>query len=222
MTQQLWETVVGENPSRFKSSRRPVENVSWDDGREFFGKLSRLVPRLAPRYPTEAEWEYACRAGTTTSTYAGELEIVGENNGPILDDIAWYGGNSGVDFDLEDGTDSSDWDEKQHDHRRAGTRTVREKAPNAWGLFDMLGNVDEWCEDYWSADLGRDAVIDPSGLMRAASVSPAGARGSRPLATCERRPATGGSPAPATTASAFASPEVLRSGGRGRSPQGNK
>ena len=67
----------------------------------------------------------------------------------MLDGIAWYSGNSGVGFELDNGEDSSGWPEKQYEHRRAGTRVVAQKAPNAWGLYDMLGNVYEWCADHW-------------------------------------------------------------------------
>jgi formylglycine-generating enzyme required for sulfatase activity len=120
------------------------------------------VPGLAPRLPTEAEWEYACRAGTETATYAGAIEILGENNAPILDAIAWYGGNSGVGFALENGVGSSGWSNKQHEHTQAGTRKVAAKEPNPWGLYDMLGNVYEWCED-WYGSYDAVEVTDPTG-----------------------------------------------------------
>ena len=160
-TQALWQVVMGDNPSEFKSPDRPVENVSWDDSQRFLERLGEQVPGLEPRLPSEAEWEYACRAGTTTSSYAGEVKILGENNAPVLDAIAWYGGNSGV--DLENGWDSSGWSEKQYDHDRAGTHPVARKQPNPWGLYDMLGNVWEWCADRWADDYTHAGSIDPPG-----------------------------------------------------------
>lgn len=161
-TQALWQAVTGENPSEFRSPRRPVEQVSWNDCQDFLRALNERVRGLEARLPTEAEWERACRAGTTTSTYAGELEILGGNNAPLLHDIAWYGGNSGLDFDLDNGWDSSSWLEKQFEHSKAGTREVRQKAPNGWGLYDMLGNVWEWCAD-WHGEYSGGPLIDPRG-----------------------------------------------------------
>lgn len=146
-TQALWQAVMGGNPSTLQSPERPVENVSWDDVQLFLAQLEGRVPGLGAVLPTEAQWEYACRAGTTTATYAGPMAILGENNAPVLDAIAWYGGNSGVDWDLSQGTDSTGWPEKQHPHTVAGTRIVKLKRPNVWGLHDMLGNVWEWCAD---------------------------------------------------------------------------
>lgn len=154
-TQELWEGVTGRNPSRLVSPRRPVERVSWDEiTEEFLPRLNERCPGLDATLPTEAQWEYACRAGTETATYAGPIEIVGERNAPMLEEIAWYGGNSGVGYELEDGHDSRDWEEKAHAHEKAGTRIVGEKRANPWGLFDMLGNVYEWCLD------GRRGYVD--------------------------------------------------------------
>ncbi len=159
-TQALWRAVMGDNPSYFKSPDRPVEQVNWEDVLKFLKRINGLVPGLDLVLPTEAEWEYACRAGTETAIYLGDLEILGERNAPALDPIAWYGGNSGVDFDLDNGWDSADWPNKQYPHTRAGTRPVGLKEPNVWGLYDMLGNVWEWCFDGMRT-YGSAAVIDP-------------------------------------------------------------
>ncbi|MCH9650962.1 MAG: formylglycine-generating enzyme family protein [Deltaproteobacteria bacterium] len=164
-TQALWQEITGKNPSHFQSDQRPVEQVSWEDAKGFLGGLKGRVKGLSPRLPTEAEWEYACRAETKRATYAGDLEILGQHNAPLLDPIAWYGGNSGVDFDLDNGADISGslWKEKQYpEATRAGTRIVGQKAPNPWGLYDMLGNVLEWCEDYYGP-YSKKAKTDPTG-----------------------------------------------------------
>jgi formylglycine-generating enzyme required for sulfatase activity len=150
-TQALWEAVMGNNPSEFKSPTRPVEDVSFEDVQGFLSRINSEVPGLDLVLPSEAQWEYACRAGTNTATDAGEIRILGECNAPVLDSVAWYGGNSGVGFELDSGDDSSGWPETQYAHERAGTRPVRMKAPNPWGLYDMLGNVWEWCTDHCHA-----------------------------------------------------------------------
>jgi formylglycine-generating enzyme required for sulfatase activity len=160
-TQALWEALMGENPSHFKSPDRPVESVTWQGCHEFARRLEGKL-ELSLSLPSEAQWEYACRAGTTTATYAGPLEIKGSNNAPILDAIAWYGGNSGIDFELSNGYDASSWPEKQVNFDKAGTHSVARKKANPWGLYDMLGNVWEWCGNLWSNDYmekSREAAV---------------------------------------------------------------
>ena len=130
VTQQLWHAVMGRNPSRHGhglQERRPVERVSWYDCLAFIEQLNGRVAGLAVRLPTEAEWERACRAGTTMATWVGDLsedELSGRGPASKLESIAWYAKNSGG---------------KSH--------SVGLKIPNPYGLCDMLGNVHEWCED---------------------------------------------------------------------------
>jgi formylglycine-generating enzyme required for sulfatase activity len=175
VTQGEWQAVMGGNPSGFAScgANCPVEQVSWDHAVGYANALSRRegLPECYAgttftgltctgyRLPTEAEWEYAARAGTMGATYGGNLTIRGERNGPALDPIAWYGGNSGVSYD--GAVDCSSWADKQFPSERCGTHPVGQKQPNAWGLYDMLGNVWEWTGDRPGEYSG--AVIDPPG-----------------------------------------------------------
>ena len=142
VTQGQWEKLMGNNPSHFEDEGEncPVENVSWDDTQEFIKKLNLDSARLPAgersrtyRLPTEAEWEYACRAGTTTAYCFGD-------DAGRLGEYAWYSGNS----------------EKR-------THSVGQLKPNVWGLHDMHGNVWEWCQDWWSGDYPSDTVTDPGG-----------------------------------------------------------
>ncbi len=140
VTQALWQAVMQTNPSRFKGDERPVETVSWDDARDFIARLNGLAPGLNARLPTEAEWENACRAGTTKATWMGDLDLTSDGvRAAVLNEIAWYYGNS-----------------------PDGTKPVRGKQPNPMGLYDMLGNVWEWCSDFYGPyQAGR--LTDPTG-----------------------------------------------------------
>jgi formylglycine-generating enzyme required for sulfatase activity len=138
--------------------------VSWEDAEEFCSKASRHAGVRGWRVslPTEAQWEYACRAGTTGMTYAGDFEIKGEYNAPGLDPIAWYGGNSSKGYNGE-GWRMVNFKGRQYPGETAGIRKVGAKQANAWGLHDMLGNVREWCAD-WLEGYSVVNISDPEGL----------------------------------------------------------
>lgn len=140
VTQELWQAVMGSNPSRYTSDlQRPVESVSWNDCQTFITKLNALTGKNF-RLPTEAEWEYAARGGNRSKRY----KYAGSNN---IDDVAWYYDNS---YAL--GSSHPDY----------GTHPVGTKAPNELGLYDMSGNVWEWCQD-WYGSYSGEAQTNPAG-----------------------------------------------------------
>lgn len=142
VTQEQYQKVMGGNPSRWKGDRNPVEQVRWSDAVKFCNKRSQ-AEGLQPCYdletwscnfeangyrlPTEAEWEYACRAGTATAYFFGDTPAK-------LADYAWFDKNSG-----------------------GHPRPVGQKQPNPWGLYDMCGNVWEWCNDFYKVDYYPEA-----------------------------------------------------------------
>ena len=145
VTQAQYKAVVGSNPSHFKGDNNPVESVSWNDAVAYCAKLTgkekaagRLPAGYEYRLPTEAEWEYACRAGTTTLFSFGDDESK-------LGEYAWYAGNSSQPF-IPVNT----------------THPVGQKKPNGWWLYDMHGNVYEWCQD-WYGNYPGGSVTDPQG-----------------------------------------------------------
>jgi formylglycine-generating enzyme required for sulfatase activity len=138
-TQEQWEAVMGENPSRFKGADRPVEQVNWEDCQAFCRTLRQRVPGLEVRLPTEAEWERACRAGTDSAYNDGSGCTEPTGHDPALERLGWFDANSGGE-----------------------THAVGKKPPNAWGLCDMHGNVLERCSD-WFGNYVNEEQTDPTG-----------------------------------------------------------
>jgi formylglycine-generating enzyme required for sulfatase activity len=142
VTQGQWESVMGTRPwsgSKYvrDSANNPAVYISWNDCQEFIRRLNQKEGTSKYRLPTEAEWEYACRAGSTTSFYFGESHS-------ILGNYAWYRSNA--------------WDVgEKYAH------TVAQKQPNAWGLYDMPGNVWEWCQDWYEENYSAGHITDPKG-----------------------------------------------------------
>jgi formylglycine-generating enzyme required for sulfatase activity len=155
---------MGKNPSEFKGEKNlPVDTVSWDDCQEFVKKLREKDKNLY-RLPTEAEWEYACRAGTKTPFHFGETISTDQTN---------YNGN----FTYGNG--------KRGVYRQK-TTPVDTFPANAWGLYDTHGNLFEWCQD-WFGDYPQDDVADPTGPEKGQSVCCVVVRGSIILGAAARR-----------------------------------
>lgn len=134
VTQELWQAVLGNNPSNFYTgSKYPVHNVSWNDCQEFIHKLNNLTGENF-RLPTEAEWEFASRGGKKSRGYI----YSGSDN---IDDVAWYCEN----------------------YQQKGGIMVATKLPNELGLYDMSGNVKEWCSDWWCDEFSSLPQINPKG-----------------------------------------------------------
>jgi formylglycine-generating enzyme required for sulfatase activity len=142
VTQEIYQAVTGTNPSQFQDPNNPVEKVSWNDANDFCKSLrNQLVLKQSQnltgfefRLPTEAEWEYACRAASGTAVY-----VFLNNRQSELDRIAWW-----------------------HEIAQGTTHLVGQRQPNSWGLYDMIGNVWEWCSD-WYGDYPTGSVTNPKG-----------------------------------------------------------
>jgi len=130
VTQAQWTALMSSNPSHFRGEDLPVENVTWTEATTFCEQLSQKINRHV-RLPTEAEWEYVCRAGNSAPTFVAKA----------LDEVSWYEANSN---DV--------------------VHAVQGKKPNAWGVYDMCGNVAQWCDD-WFEEYPRHEVTDPPGPL---------------------------------------------------------
>ena len=152
VTQELWEAVMGSNPSYCKgNNQRPVERVSWNDCQEFINKLNRLTGKNF-RLPAEAEWEYAARGGK----YSRGYRYSGSNN---ADEVACYWRNSG------DKYLSGEWNGDSIIENNCKTHPVKTKKANELGLYDMSGNVEEWCNDRYG-DYQSNSQTNPTGPSR--------------------------------------------------------
>lgn len=145
VTQAQWQAVMGNNPSHFKGDNHPVEPVSWDDCTQMIAKLSEMTG-ITHRLPTDAEWEYACRAGSTSLYHFGDDS--GKDNA-TLKEYAWFTGNS-----------------------NNTTHSVGQLKPNAWRLYDIVGNVWGWTQDRFQSDFfdrlwanAKDEKVDPVALI---------------------------------------------------------
>ena len=187
VTQAVWQAVMGENPASFLHPDRPIETVSWEDCQQFLEKLNALTPHTY-RLPTEAQWEYAARGGKYARTEL--LRYAGSSN---LSEVAWH--------DVDEG------------NSQALSQPARLKRPNALGLYDMSGNVYEWCEDrydrnYYEECKAQGMVENPQGPEKGNSRVVRGGSWDYPfdLTTFARPTASTTFLTSATTISVFVSP----------------
>ena len=201
VTQEQWVEIMDNNPSKFKGEKNlPVEQVSWDDCQEFIKKL-REKDKKKYRLPTEAEWEYACRAGTTTPFHFGAT---------ISSDQANYLGSWDYPTQapyprpqVEPNKRNPHGNSKEGVNRKK-TTPVGSFAANSWGLHDMHGNVNQWCQD-WYGPFSQDDVVDPQGPKRESSVNCVAALGATFPWTAARLPVARACLACVTKASVFVS-----------------
>jgi formylglycine-generating enzyme required for sulfatase activity len=139
VTQEQYELIMRDNPSRFRGPQNPVETTSWDEATAFCSKLSQKTGKKI-HLPTEAQWEYACRAGTTARFSFGDDEAALKDSDAAINGYAWCGCNS---------------DSKTH--------PIGQKKPNPWGLYDMHGNVWQWCSDWYADSYINAKSEDPKG-----------------------------------------------------------
>ncbi|MBK8815879.1 MAG: formylglycine-generating enzyme family protein [Methylococcaceae bacterium] len=140
VTQALWKAAMGTKPSKFKGDNHPVEQVSWHDAQSFIDKLNGLKPELKLCLPTEAQWEFACRAGTATP-FSFDEQI----------------DSSQVNFDGD-----IPYNNGRKSEYRQQTVAVKSLPPNPWGLYEMHGNIWEWCQD-WYGEYSTETVTEPQG-----------------------------------------------------------
>ncbi len=171
VTQEQWQAVMGSNPNLHEGAKNPVDSVSWNDCQEFLEELKKKYPQLRPALPTEAQWEYACRAGGTGEFCFGDHESE-------LSEYAWFTNNAAYQ-----------------------THPVGQKRANAWGFYDMHGNVWEWCAD-WFGRYSSNSKTDPTGAASGRSRVIRGGACSFGAAGCR-------------SSYRFADPPDFRSGDRG-------